>query len=66
MSAEKEDAKNKDIEVDLGVERYLQMNEREKDLETQKALFRLQKRISEILYFAGIEKTTKVTKPEKD
>ncbi len=38
------------------LERYLQMDEKEKDVEIQKAVVRLQKRIQEILYFFETEK----------
>lgn len=39
------------------VERYLNMDDKEKDLEIQKAVFRLQKRINEILYLMESEAT---------
>jgi hypothetical protein len=35
---------------ETSLEKYLRMNEKEKDLEIQKAVDRLQKRIQEILY----------------
>ena len=38
------------------LERYLLMNEKEKDAEIEKAVARLQKRIQEILYLLGDEK----------
>ncbi len=38
------------------LEKYLLMNEKEKDIEIQKAVARLQKRIQEILYFLDTDK----------
>ncbi len=37
-------------EIGTSLEKYLLMNEQEKDIEIQKAVVRLQKRIHEILY----------------
>ncbi len=45
------------------LEKYLRMNEREKDLEIQKAVSRLQKRIQEILYFIETD-TSRAAGPE--
>ncbi len=43
-------------EGSTSIEKYLLMNEEEKDLEIQKAVARLQKRIQEILYVLETEK----------
>ncbi len=45
--------KNEDKRISL--EKYLLMNEQEKDAEIQKAVARLQKRIQEILYLLQAE-----------
>lgn len=45
-------------------ERYLQMNEKEKDAEIEKAVARLQKRIQEIVYLPGDE--TRKAKPPQN
>lgn len=42
-------------ESDSRVERYLGLDDKEKDIETQKAMYRLHKRISEILYFIDMD-----------
>ncbi len=48
-NVENKDNRNSDYRG-TSVDAYLQMNEREKDLEIQKAVERLQKRIQAILY----------------
>ena len=47
------------------LERYLLMNEKEKDAEIEKAVVRLQKRIQEILYLLGTEKQAHRQKHEQ-
>ena len=48
---------NKDRDArGTSLERYLLMDEKEKDVEIQKAVVRLQKRIQEILYMLETEK----------
>lgn len=48
---------NKNLnDLRTSLERYLVMNEQEKDAEIQKAVGRLQKRIQEILYMLDSEK----------
>lgn len=39
------------------LDNYLQMDEKQKDAETQKAVLRLQKRIQEILYLLDVDKS---------
>lgn len=53
--ADRTDDKERD-DRGTSLERYLLMNEKEKDAEIQKAVFRLQKRIQEILYLMETEK----------
>ena len=48
------------------IERYVRMSEREKDLEIQKAVTRLQNRISEILYLLETETKAKITDLKKE
>ncbi len=43
-------------EIGTSLEKYLLMNEQEKDVEIQKAVVRLQKRIHEILYLLETDK----------
>ncbi len=43
-------------EIGTSLEKYLLMNEQEKDVEIQKAVMRLQKRIHEILYLLETDK----------
>lgn len=47
---------NEPDEFKSSLERYLLMNEKEKDVEIQKAVERLQRRIQEILYVLETEK----------
>lgn len=53
-------------ESGTSLEKYLLMNEHEKDIEIQKAVTRLQKRIQEILYMLETEKpNTGRSEPDK-
>lgn len=54
------DTKKEDKRTSL--EKYLLMSEQEKDAEIQRAVFRLQKRIQEILYLLEAEKGSAATR----
>jgi len=47
-----------EFENDSRVEKYLGMDDKEKDIEMQKATYRLHRRISEILYFIDMDTET--------
>lgn len=59
------DSKDRD-DRRTSLERYLLMNEKEKDAEIQKAIARLQKRIHEILYMLETEKPHLVREADKN
>lgn len=48
------------------IESYMRMSEREKDVEIQKAVTRLQNRISEILYLLETETKAKIKDQKKE
>ncbi len=64
-NSENSESKRRD-ERGASLEKYLLMNEHEKDIEIQKAVTRLQKRIQEILYLLETEKpNARQSEPDK-
>ncbi len=62
----KADRANNRDDHKTSLERYLLMNEKEKDAEIERAVVRLQKRIQEILYLLGSERHGDTTEKNHD